>query len=488
MKNNNRIKNLIKNTLIISLGTFLPQLTSLITLPILTSKLTSEAYGYYDLIGTLISLLLPIVTMQIQAAGFRFIINVRDDKSKCTNYITNIFFIISISSILCSVIIAIIFRKVNFLLLLAIILYFIVDVFFNATIQIVRGFSKNKIFAIGAIVQSIVKMIVLCALLIPVNLGLLGSVIALLIGTVISFIYEFFTVKMWKYIDIKNISPKTIKELLSYSWPMVPNTLSGWILKASDRLVITWTLGIEKNAIYAIANKIPNLLGILNNAFTMAWQENASLSSKDEDIELYYTNMYNSFISFIGGGCALLISCTPILFLILIKGNYSEAYNQMPILFLGVFYSCISSFLGGIYIANKKTKNVGLTTIIAAVINLLLDLLLVNLIGISAGSISTLVSYIVIVYYRMYDLRKFQNINYNYKKLCIINLLLIIMSILCYINVFYLNLINIVIGIIFAYKLNEKFLIFIIKKGADKIGNKKKSKRNKAKNIDNCKK
>ena len=50
---------LAKNTLIISIGTFLPKLASFITLPILTGYLTQVEYGTYDLITILVSLLLP---------------------------------------------------------------------------------------------------------------------------------------------------------------------------------------------------------------------------------------------------------------------------------------------------------------------------------------------------------------------------------------------------------------------------------------------
>ena len=69
-----RGKELAKNTLILFFGTFLPKLSSIITLPIITGGLTKVEYGTYDLIGTLISLLFPIVTLQIHSAAFRFLI------------------------------------------------------------------------------------------------------------------------------------------------------------------------------------------------------------------------------------------------------------------------------------------------------------------------------------------------------------------------------------------------------------------------------
>ena len=65
--------NFYKNTLILSLGTFLPKFAAFITLPILTGQLTKVEYGTYDLVTVMVSLLLPAATLQIQAAAFRLL-------------------------------------------------------------------------------------------------------------------------------------------------------------------------------------------------------------------------------------------------------------------------------------------------------------------------------------------------------------------------------------------------------------------------------
>ena len=86
-----REKKLIQNTLILAIGSYLPKVTALITLPLLTEYLTKAEYGMYDLMATLVSLLLPAVTLQIQSAAFRFLISYRDSKEKVTAIISNIF-------------------------------------------------------------------------------------------------------------------------------------------------------------------------------------------------------------------------------------------------------------------------------------------------------------------------------------------------------------------------------------------------------------
>lgn len=75
-----REKALAKNTIIIGFGTFLPKVASIITLPIVTGSLTKAEYGTYDLLLTLISLVLPLATLQIQTAAFRFLVQIREKK------------------------------------------------------------------------------------------------------------------------------------------------------------------------------------------------------------------------------------------------------------------------------------------------------------------------------------------------------------------------------------------------------------------------
>ena len=49
----NQKKELIKNTLIISIGKFSTQLVSFLLLPLYTTLLTTSEYGQYDLLNTI---------------------------------------------------------------------------------------------------------------------------------------------------------------------------------------------------------------------------------------------------------------------------------------------------------------------------------------------------------------------------------------------------------------------------------------------------
>lgn len=453
-----RESKLINSTLILSIGTILPKLASFVTLPILTACLTKAQYGTYDLITILVSLVLPITTLQIHTAGFRFLVEHQNDRNLARVYLSNILAFVTPVAIV-SLTILFFFLPISSILLKSLIcIYFFFDTIVTEVREVIRGLSKNLDYSISATINAAVNMVLAVIFVLLLKKELTGAVIALAISPFISLVYLFLKQRVWELIDFKQVKRDVLKELVSYSWPMVPNNLSGWVMRVSDRFVVTGFMGLAANGVYAVANKIPHILSLAQYTFAMAWQENASLASKDEDAGQYYSKMFSLMTDFYAGCLGLIIACTPILFRLLIKGDYSEAYPQMPILFIAMFFSCMSIFLGGIYIACKATKSVGITTALAAVCNLIVDLVLIKKIGLFAASGSTLISYIFLFIYRMVDVKKLVKIEYNLKRLIIAIMLITIECVLCFINKVTVNVLNVCLGTVSFFVLNKQIV------------------------------
>lgn len=454
-----RGKKLIKDTIILSFGTILPKLATFITLPLYTLILTKVEYGTFDLINILTSLIAPIITLQIQMGVFRFLISIEQIEEK-KRVITTGFVFVLISCLISSIVLLISMSKVTNSLKYLIIIYLILTVFVDFFRQIDRGIGRNKNYSISSIINSICNIFFSILFLQYLNLALEGILISLSLSVFISLVYLLKCLKIILNIKIKDFSKDYLIKLLKYSLPMVPNSLSWWILNVSDRVIVTAFLGIEMNAIYAVSNKIPQIFTLFYNTFNLAWQESASLAEKDEDINIYYSEVFNSLYRFLSAGMMLLISMTPILFSLLVADGYNEAYYQMPILFLAMFFSSLSSFYGGIYVAIKNTKKVALTTIISAIINIVLNLVLIKFIGLFAASISTFLSFFIVAFIRAYDINKKIRLRYNFKNIITVFVCLLISVVLCMQNNLYLNVINFCFSCVVSISIN----INIIKK------------------------
>ncbi len=446
---------LVKNTMILGLGSFFPRLTAFITLPILTGYLTKAEYGTYDLITVLVSLILPAATLQIQSAAFRFLIDERGNEERKKSIISNIFAFIVPTSLLVLCVLYL-FLPGDMTIRILICAYFFADILVNASRQVARGLHMNLRYSISAIISATGKMVFAVIFVLYMKMGLMGAVLALMLSDLLSFIYMAAALNLPHYIDLRLVNKKDLKALLSYSWPIVPNSLSMWVMRVSDRFVINVFMGAPAVAVYAVANKIPSLLTLAQSTFTMAWYESASIVSKEDDATEYYSSMYRTIYDLMAGILGLLISFMPILFKLLIRGDYSESYTQMPILFLAMFFYSLCAFLGGIYVAFKDTKSVGITTTCAAVCNLVVDLATIRWIGLYAASISTLVSYLFLYLFRMYDVRKFVKITYDYVHMAIVLVIMFVELFLCFLQNRVLNIANMALGVIAFVVLNRE--------------------------------
>ena len=107
----NREKRFLKNTLIITIGKISTQLITFLLLPLYTAILTTEEYGIVDLLNTLVSLLIPIVTFQIEQAVFRKLIDSRNNDIEIKKAISTTIFTITIQSAIYLMIFALYFSS-----------------------------------------------------------------------------------------------------------------------------------------------------------------------------------------------------------------------------------------------------------------------------------------------------------------------------------------------------------------------------------------
>ena len=85
-----REKTLVKNTLIMALGTFLPRIINLLTTPIITSATTDAQYGQLDLVTTtILSFIVPLCTLQIEQLYLDFLLMLKVKKNNGVSLLTD---------------------------------------------------------------------------------------------------------------------------------------------------------------------------------------------------------------------------------------------------------------------------------------------------------------------------------------------------------------------------------------------------------------
>ena len=173
---------LVKNTLILSFGSVVPKFVNIVTLPILTGFLSKTDYGTYDLVVSMVTLLLPVATLQMQAAAFRFLIDAREDRGRQKAIVTNI---VVTTTVLSLVVLAVVFCMLSSLPVVVRTLvcgYYLLDILVATLRQVARGVSKNGVYSVSVIVNSLAEGLAIVGFVMLVRGGLNGALVASVIG------------------------------------------------------------------------------------------------------------------------------------------------------------------------------------------------------------------------------------------------------------------------------------------------------------------
>lgn len=459
-----REKNLAKNTIIITIGKICTQLITFFLLPLYTGILSTEEYGTVDLLNTLVSLLLPIVTFQVEQAVFRELIEVRGKKDKE-------------SRIISSAVITVIFQCIVYLIIFALISPFInnrykfflatnviANIFLSLLLQIARGFGDNKKYAFASFISALSTIVFNVLFLVVIKLGANGMLLGTMLGQIVATIYLFISLKLYKYLKVKDYKKEVINSLWKYSLPLIPNAISWWVFNASDRVIASAFLGVDQNGILAASLKFSAVFITFYNIFNMSWTESISIAIKDEDVSDYFNKMFNIILRLFTAMAVGMIACMPFVFPIMINEKFSAGYGLVPISIVGSLFNVIVGLISVIYVAEKNTKAIASTSIVSAVINIIVHLVLIKFIGLYAAVISTFVAFFVMSIYRMIDInKKYFKINSDIKFVIQSAIALIFVFVSYYINNIYLNVFVVLFAVLFAFYINKDSFDIIFK-------------------------
>lgn len=449
-----REKSLMKNTIILAIGTFLPRIINLATTPIITSTISTEAVGYIDVVTTIIlALIVPIGTLQLEQALFRFLIDAKTDDERrrvITTGYSLIALIMIIIGLVCLFVPVTGFTGIYKLLLIG---YIWIEIMSQMSRFVLRAFSMYKEYSVFAAIAVIVNFVSIFICLVVLKTGYMGVIISLALADIVGMLYVLFTSNIFKYFNLKYLNYELGKDMLRFSIPFVPNMVSWFINQLSDRWLIAIFLGNAANGVYMMANKIPSIVNILYPAFNMAWTESASRSISDDDTEKYYSKMFKMLFYVISAGTACLTAISPFLFVILCRNvNLNVALYYTPTLIIATYFYCFAQFFSSIYIAVKSGKSMSITTTVAAVINVVINLLFLNLIGVQAAVISTFVANLSLAGYRYYDINKnYYKLKVNKRIVILTGIILLINSLLSLSGNNILMVLNLVIAGSYAY-------------------------------------
>lgn len=424
--NSDKYKYLAKNIGLLMLSSFATKLLSFFLVPLYTNILTTTEYGISDLFRATIGILIPILTVNIQESVLRFSLDGKYDKQSVLS--------VGIRHLLIGLFIVIVLLGINnifgfYNLFRTYAMYFFL-MFFSQVLSgmmlaYIRGINRIADLSFSSVINSLVIIICNILFLVVFRWGLIGYFWANIIGPFVQCGYIMVRAKVFEDVRFGNIDLDVSREMITYSRPLIANSIGWWINNAADKYVIIYFWGMAENGIYSVAGKIPLILNIFQSVFAQAWTLSAVKNYDPDDKDGFFAKTYATYNCMMTVGCSALIVANKMLARILYAKDFYVAWQYVPWLTIAIVFGSLSGYIGGFFSAVKKSKIFGQSTLIGAVCNVVLNFTLTPGIGAMGAAIATAVSYGIVWAFRLVHSRKYIKLRIRLVRDCITYVLLV---------------------------------------------------------------
>ncbi len=421
-----------RKTMEYAAGNTFNKILLILLLPLFTRLMVPEEYAVYTNITIFISLFSLIYMLGLQQSLFSHFYQY-DDKRYQFTVISTILIVITVCGIFLSY--GVIYYRSsladlittrsgfdNIFIYVGIILF--CDSLYTIILRVINTMERSMNYALLSIVRNL-------SLLILISLGTLVGKFSLqtvflymTISSVISLLIAF-----WNVYDIllelRQYSKSTsaifsfpiLIDLLKFGLPMIPGTIAFMILRVSDRYMLTYLSvnGLHDVGIYAIGYRIGMILTFLNTLISLVYFPYAmKIVNKPRSVESF-RRMFKAYSIWGGVLGFLIILFTWEIALLLLDSSYYEAVKI-------VVFGVISSYLYGLFnlvniafYIRKRAGNIALAVILGAVLNIILNFVLIPEFGMYGAGVASVIAYLFIF---MMNFRISENLfplNYDFK-------------------------------------------------------------------------
>lgn len=430
-KTDGRYSQLVSNTFLFALGNFGSKFLVFLLLPLYTTALTTGEYGISEILLTATNLVIPFVSVSIQDATLRFGLDKHNNEGEV---IKNTVVILIIGSFISCFLIPLVrlYRPLadwsTFFVVIT-----IVYMFRNAFSIYIKAIDKSKLFAIDSILYTAVLMVLNILLLVVFPMGLRGYFLAIIISTVISIGFLSTFGHILQSCRESKVNRELMRDMIRFSIPMIFNNVSWWIINSSDKMMIEYFMSAGDSGIYSVAAKMPSLITAVTTVFNQAWLISSIKEYDTSRDSRFFTNTFSAFNALIILFSAVMILIIKPFMQVYVGPSFVDSWQFVPLLLLGSIFQAYASFFGAIYTSAKKNVSVMMTTFLAAAVNIGLNIVLIQRIGIQGAVIATAVAYFIVFVFRIIDSQKYVRFTIDFK---VVSTSVLILTVQCISTIF----------------------------------------------------
>lgn len=404
MQNGNGAKTniVIKTGSLSLLGTVLVKAVNLISIPVFSRLLTTSEYGRVDVFMTYVNIFMIILGLDFVGAVGKGRLDHEEDAD---GYITSSLLFTTIFSVGVVSLINLVFPfiqvafgmnrlTVNVMLLYSYAMFIIT--YRSAEYNFYYEYKKNMAMSLSVALGNFALSIILIETVFK-GAKFWGRIIGAMLPTLIVGIFVYLYLARRGHWQMKK---DHVRYSLEFGVPLIPHNLSHMVLSSADKVMINSMISASASGIYSLVYTLGMMIQVMmeamNNVFgpwlfrQLKKGENASIRY----VQKYYLLMY----------CVVTIGVMTISPEIIKIVGAKEYWEGIPMV-MWVVYATFINFTYTLYVNveffYKKTMLISTGTIMAAVVNILLNGLFLRRFGYQFGAISTLISYLALLIFHM---------------------------------------------------------------------------------------
>ena len=467
----NRFRSTVVQSFFYSVGNFFGKFSGVILLPIYLLYLPVDVFGLYALFEVIFQLFQVVSGLGVKLGFARWYWDEKNTTNKKSLFYTSFIF----NAVVCVVFSFLLYIGFDFLsqyyfkkqvdthLAFLFIVGNLIKLLSEIPMLLLRAQHKAKKHSIIQIAQLVSFVLFVYVFLAWFKMGLEGMFWAVILSASIQLI-------LLIPIIIKNsevkFEGKILKDILRYGFPVALGNMVNVLFNFTDKYFINLFSNLKNVGTFTLAHKISNIVNLLIvNAFMNAYMHSYFKSADSEDNERFFSRSFTYFLLVVSF-CSLLVILfieEAMLWFNADKTEYGDSIVLVPILTIGLIFGGIRQMLTLPINKVKKTKVIGVLSIFAGVLNVILNYLFIpawHAVGAAyATGIVQILSSLTLLYYGI----KYTRLHLEWRRISILFISFLAIVILIYTLKFDNLIINLAykLGLILLWGLMIHFFRFM---------------------------
>ncbi|MGN1315813.1 MAG: lipopolysaccharide biosynthesis protein [Acutalibacteraceae bacterium] len=451
----------LRNSVLFLVGSVFSKLLSFILLPLYTTYIPTADFGVYDIATLYVSLISGVVYFEIWSAMLRYLYDF--DASGKMTVIKSSLQIFAVSTAIFILVSLGVCKIVGIDYIPLVVGWGIVTAISTYMGFLARGLGKNIDFAVSGILNTATCLGINILLIMVLKMNYSALYIGSISGMLLQSLYLLLRIGVIKDVAKAKSDRALTKEIFKYAFPLCINTTAYWVLHSSARVIYNALCGDSQSGIFSVGNKFGTIIVLATTCFTYAWQDMSFSASSENKGTKLYSAASKKYLLFLSSCLCVALPVLRVLFPFLVKGDYTEAINYVPLFLIVAVASGYSAFIGNIFYAIKSTKVISVSTLISGAVTVGLAVPLIKLLGANGANLAVLTGFAVNIIIRFFILKKKTSFQIPLKELLFIGIWICVTTLIYTVSTTVISILLFAINIVIMALVFKKDLMVFIK-------------------------